>query len=64
VFGLLSCQTLLRRVVYLQLMPAELVRIRCQQLIGEQTSDLSKQHADTEHKQVCRNFSSVGSPWF
>jgi len=54
VYGaLLYCvKTLLRRVVYLQLMPAELVRMRCQQLTSERAGDSSKPLCKNEQEKV------------
>jgi len=45
-------KTLLRRVVYLQLMPSELVRMRCQQLSGEHAADRSQQLYNNEQEKV------------
>ena len=52
-FDFVYCvKTLLRRVVYLQLMPYELVRMRCQQLTGERATDNSKQLYSNEQEKV------------
>jgi len=45
-------ETLLRRVVYLQLMPSELVRMKCQQLSGEHAADNSQQLCSSEQEKV------------
>lgn len=56
-----SCQTLLRRVVYLQMMPSELVRMKCQQLTGaaEQSYDESKhRHIGNQEQDKVLNYLS------